>query len=256
MTNEELALKIQNGEKEYLTELWVNNVKFFHACAQKSYIKHLELCQSSGVTYDDIYQVCFFALVNAVQAFEPDKELKLLTYMSFQLQMQIYELLGIRTTKLRALNQAELASLDDHLTDDSETTFISSVPDPDSEEAFSRIENADSQAELRNALDSAISKLSSERAQIMRDRYFHDKSRRKIAKNLNLKIEELRHAEKAAFRILRRDLTLNKYRDELLSTRAYRATGLTTFKISHQSSVERTVVRLEQLTRQIKQTEG
>ena len=70
MTNEELAMQIQQGNKNAIAELWTAVTPFIYKCCYRFYHARTELCLSSGVTADDLIQTAFFALLNAVNSFD------------------------------------------------------------------------------------------------------------------------------------------------------------------------------------------
>lgn len=75
-TNEELAIRIKNGEKELYTQLWENTYKLLYQKANSFYYSNTELCRSCGVELEDIQQTCYFALCDAVEAYKTDSEYK------------------------------------------------------------------------------------------------------------------------------------------------------------------------------------
>lgn len=68
MTNEELAAKIQQGERELIPELWNQVEKFV---SQQAGICARKLEGFGGATEEDMYQSGFLALVDAVDSFNP-----------------------------------------------------------------------------------------------------------------------------------------------------------------------------------------
>ena len=72
MTNEETALKIQDGENLY-EQLWENNRGIISKLAFRFYRNHERACSSIGVELNDLIQCGFFALCDAAKAYNPDK---------------------------------------------------------------------------------------------------------------------------------------------------------------------------------------
>lgn len=79
-----MAVKIQSGESDLIDELWGQNeslcrMKAYNASNRGDiYNHHRDRCIQCGVTEDDILQVGFMALYEAVQAYKPDAGYKLL----------------------------------------------------------------------------------------------------------------------------------------------------------------------------------
>ena len=68
MTNEQLTLDIQNGNRAALTELWGAVRPLLLSMAWKFYQKQgKERCSSHGVTLEDLQQEAFFALWDAAR---------------------------------------------------------------------------------------------------------------------------------------------------------------------------------------------
>lgn len=68
MTNEQLTLDIQNGNRAALTELWGAVRPLLFSLAWKFYIRQgKERCAQRGVTLEDLQQEAFFALWDAAR---------------------------------------------------------------------------------------------------------------------------------------------------------------------------------------------
>jgi len=70
MSNEELAEKIQNGEKDLLPLLWEQVEKFIY---KQAGIRARQLNGLGGVSVDDLCQAGFLALVDAVESYATEK---------------------------------------------------------------------------------------------------------------------------------------------------------------------------------------
>lgn len=67
MTNEKLCTLIQEGQKEYLPDLW-NQTKRFGAAQARTFF--LSLGNLGGVELEDLLQSCWIALIQAVRYFK------------------------------------------------------------------------------------------------------------------------------------------------------------------------------------------
>ncbi len=244
MTNEELALKIQSGEQDLMTQLWEQNQGIVNQKAYKLFSLYCNRCASCGVELDDIIQICFFALRDAVQAYQPERGYKLLSYLKFPLLNHFNSLVGIRG-KRNLLDQCK--SLNETSGEDNDLEYIDLLADPNSEESFEDIIDNQFQSELRETLEKSISKLPANRADVIRKRYFEGETLQEIAAKRGVNSSYIRQLEVNALRKLRQDLTLQSFHDEILSRWAYRGTGLTSFKENWESSVERAVIKMEEL---------
>lgn len=85
-TNEELALLIQQGHKEYISELWANCYKLLYMLSDKFYFARTERLAACGYTQEDLYQGCFFVMLKMVEAYDPEKGYKFTSYAGWHLK--------------------------------------------------------------------------------------------------------------------------------------------------------------------------
>ena len=79
MTNEELAERIQRGEKELMLELWLQ----VHKLVIQIVRKYLPLDGSTNqIEWDDLIQAGFLAVMDAVDDFTPMAGFSFTTYLS------------------------------------------------------------------------------------------------------------------------------------------------------------------------------
>ena len=97
MTNEELALKIQNGERNLIPTLWEQVERFIYLKSENWYWQHEETCIRCGLALDDLKQVSYFAFLDAIRYYTSADSYKFLTYLVFPLRNRFNEACGIRT---------------------------------------------------------------------------------------------------------------------------------------------------------------
>jgi len=245
MTNEELAVKIQSGEKEHLETLWEQNRGLITIMSTRLYNSYQERCLSCGVELDDIIQCGYFALCEAIQAFKLDTGYKLMSYFKYPLLNQFHALVGLRRRKRDPLDDS--GSLNTLVGENETTERIDLLVDPASGEAFDNAESDIFNSQLRDALDEAIAVLSTRRAAAIRERYFGGKSQTEIAAEWGISNTRVSAIEREAFRTLRQMKSLQSFHKEILSNFAYKGTGLTSFRRCG-SSPELTVERAERIT--------
>ncbi len=75
MTNEELAIKIQNGESHLIAELWeqVKGIIYRRVSREMVFDSKKNRAATIGVTKEDLYQEGYFALVDAINYYAPEK---------------------------------------------------------------------------------------------------------------------------------------------------------------------------------------
>jgi DNA-directed RNA polymerase specialized sigma subunit len=77
MTNEELAIKIKAGELECAGQLWEQAKLLVCMLCNRFYGLHTDACRSAGVDADDLCQEGYFALMDAVDAYDEAGKYKL-----------------------------------------------------------------------------------------------------------------------------------------------------------------------------------
>lgn len=91
MTNEELAMRIKNGETELSEQLWFRvlpKVKKY-ACQYKDYGK-----QTNWVELDDLIQSGFLAMMDAVKHYDPAKGYEFEAYLKFPMIEHMRKCIG------------------------------------------------------------------------------------------------------------------------------------------------------------------
>lgn len=105
MNNEELIVLIQNGNKEYIPQLWDNVWKIIYKYCYKYCATHYRERIGAGVELEDMTQTSYFAFLKAVAAYKPEKGYKFTTYISHYLQNALNTLRGAIKTNLRTFFQ-------------------------------------------------------------------------------------------------------------------------------------------------------
>ena len=78
MTNEELAIRIQDGETELYTQLW-DNTKYLLFRIMRSKLNSAMI--PNHITIDDLRQEMYFALCKAVNYYDREKSFLFSTYL-------------------------------------------------------------------------------------------------------------------------------------------------------------------------------
>lgn len=246
ITNEELAVRFQNGEKELINELWNNTQKLFYLKSNNFYNRFTDKCIACGVELADIYQSCFLALHEAARAYKADSGYKFTTYITYSFKNAVNALLngGQKRRISDPLNNRPI-SLDVPLTEDTETTKADMLPDETAAESFDNAEERIYTEELHNALEQAMQTACNEReADILRRLYWNGETLAEAAKFFGVAPNAIHQSRNHAFRDIKRNFVaksiLQPYKD-FIESHAYHGTGLTSFRSSGTSSVERTV---------------
>ena len=193
MTNEELAVKIQQGETELIGVLWDQVHKFVRMMAKRRAL----LLEDTVVDADDLYQNGYFALLYAVKSFDPASGFSFITYLTRPLRSSFSEAAGCRTERQRKAKTWTHISLDAAVQEEG-TPLYAFVPDPVAENAFLEIERK----ELCRAVSQALEGLTDAQRDALIARHC-------LKKTLT---EEERKSEKEALRVLRQKKNLRDLR--------------------------------------------
>ena len=201
MSNEELAVLIQAGDRERILELWENIHLFIWQQANK---RAYTLDGRGGVTAEDLYQAGFFALLAAADGFDPSKGMTFISWLAMYLKAAFADAAGYRTQKARADPLQQATSLDAPLGDDSdEITLADCIPDPTADAAFDAVAEQDRMQRLRLALETAMKSLSQDEQDVLPARYYRRRTIDEIAADRGTDQKHIRQIAAKALRNLR-----------------------------------------------------
>lgn len=245
MTNEELAERIQAGEKALFADLWKQTEKLFRSLCGQWWGLYSERFTERGVVFEDLMQVSFFALVDAVEAYDAEKGYKFTTYIHYPMRNRFNEALGFRNNKRDALNGS--ASLDAPL--DSEepdgATLGDTVADPAAGDDLQTVDEQGRVEQLRGALKYAERKCTANQRRVFRLFHYTKIDARRAAAICGVSVGGYYDLLRRAHRAMRRDERLQQLREEWIGARAYKRTGLSAYRQNGASSVELLVERIE-----------
>lgn len=244
MSNEELAVAIQQGHTEYITQLWDNNQKLFNLLCNRWWTAHSERFTQCGLTQQDLMQECYFILIDAVAAYDSDSGFKFASYFRYPMQNRFNTLLGYRSRRGgNPLNNCY--SLNAPVACDEDIEALETIPDP--KQPFDDILHADYVAQLHIDLEGAIKrKLTAQQQDILCDYYYSGLSKSAIAEKYGLTRAKVHDILKNSYGKMSNDLDLRqKYGNEILQDRLFKGTGFVAFKNNGMSSVERTIEIIE-----------
>lgn len=194
MTNEELAVLIQNGERDKLLELWEQVQRFIRKQANR---RAFALDGAGGITSDDLVQAGYLALVRAVDHFDPTAGGTFLTYFGYWLKDAFNQAAGLRTKRDREDPLQSAISMDVPVNeDDGGDTLGDFIEDPQATQCFEWVE-------LHNALEKALHSLTEEQGAVIRCRYYQGLTLEQTGQALGLDWNAVRAVEQKAIRTLR-----------------------------------------------------
>lgn len=199
-TNEELAAAIQAGDRDKLPELWEQVGPFI---SMKSGMMARTLDGFGGVTAEDLYQSGYLAMVAAVEAFDPDRGYKFLTYLSTCLKTAFAEAAGYRSKKRDWLDYA--GGLNDPIPGTDDLTPADTVADARAAQDFEDAERRIWLSDLRRILDGAMEALPPLQRATVEAHHYQGKTLREIAEKNGVSIEAVRQRERKALCTLGRN---------------------------------------------------
>lgn len=240
MTNEQLTLDIQNGNRAALSQLWEAVRPLLFSLAWKFYTRQgKERCSSHGVTLEDLQQETFFALCDAVQAYRPEKGYQFTTYLHYATENRFKACMGIQG-KADALNHADRLERpipgDEEGREQGET-----LPDEQAERELLNVDEKAEQAHFHNVLEQALGELSVVQSAVVRHRFTQQHTRQQTAQALHITPQEVRREEARALQLLRGKPAVLCLREEALETAAYHGTGWFAWYFEQGSVEERLV---------------
>lgn len=168
-TNEQLALACQAGDKQAIAQLWEQTKALICSWCYHYYERGRDRCAACGVELADLQQEGFLALLDAVQAFEPEREYKFTSWLKFPLKNRCNALLGKRGAP-RLLNGC--GSLDETIGEDKDTAIMDMIADPSAGEEFESVEDQEYNRQLHEALQEAMDTLQEKHRDILQWRYY------------------------------------------------------------------------------------
>lgn len=194
MTNEELVALIQAGERDKLPELWEQVERF--VALQANRLLHAmgpDKAALAGVEFGDLYNSGYFALVDAVERYDPADGCKFITMLGMRLKSYFSETTGFRLARQRKdpLNSAK--SMDARLKENDEDSgaFGDFIPDPKAAQALQAVEDTIQRDYTRKAVREALEQLPVEERLAVKAYYYEGRTRRQAGRTV-LERAELR----------------------------------------------------------------
>lgn len=238
MSNEDLAILAKSGEKEYIIQLWQQCERFILMKAKQyynnSYNKILEI--------DELKDIGYFALLDAVDYFKPQKGGKFLTVLTYFLSKHFEKAITKKDAALRAL------SLDEQLGDDDGFTLADTLADKN---AAKDLENVVDEQTLEYAdktiSDACKAVLSPLQNEVLYKIFFKQMDLVVVAASLNVTKQDIARVCRSAFTRLRHCSYTQRLRELLeympedfnIYSEGLKHTGITYYKQTGYSSVER-----------------
>ncbi len=211
MSNEELAVLIQEGRIDLFPELYEQTYKLLIKIAHRLFRLNEFILKTAGIEFDDLTQESYFALKEAVKAY--NGEYMFTSFLNYSLRNRIRSLIG---KKHDAVLRSD--SLDKPITgnESEELTLADIIPSPNNE--INRIIKKEFTRQLHNDLEKCLSKLNPQAQETIKARFYHNMTYESLALKNNITVQEVQNQLNKSMRKLRqgRSLqTLKAYRDDI-----------------------------------------
>ena len=250
MTNEELATRIKAGQRELIPQLWgqIEGLCTLHANRVSRALPSTAVCD-----FDDLYQSGYFAMLQAIEYFDPDSGYSFNTYFNHCHQAAMAEASGFRTAKQKKDPTRFAKSLDAPISDDDETTLGEITAD--SRDPIKDLENEMYNEAARQAIGSLLGLLVENEREVIERHFFAGERYTEIAKDMKITKQRVNQLKDAAFRKMRRKAFVvpeaKFFREYVENHTNYSLHyGVSTFLRTHTSEVEALVFERDRLERE------
>ncbi len=203
LSNEELAARIKNGDTSLIPLLWGGCRSTVTLLAARNRgVTENRAC----IDWDDLIQCGYFAMLEAIKSYDPEKGYKFVTYMTYKYKNEIYALIGAKKMHNGYIFPPFVDSLNVTVENDSHETELIDMLENDSGE---NIERDYEKKELQQIVRAAVAELPERERYVIQERYFNEREKVQIADGKRYKDgNDVTRTEDRALRMLRRDKAL------------------------------------------------
>lgn len=194
-----------------------------------------------GVEVDDLKQAGFLALIEAVKTFEAGRA-KFLTWYVYYLRRAFNEAQGLRGRRSDLLDRCPI-SLDGEKSDDSEETWIDTIPD--NEDHIENVNDKIYREELRAAIEKALDEIPARQALIVRRTELEQRSLVETGEEAGVSAAWVHQLRNKGLTALRNNRGLRAFLADHINY--YRFVGTNQFNTTRMSSTELLALRRMEL---------
>ena len=246
MSNEELALKIQNGDNSIIPQLWEQVERFIYKLA----LKWAGAYNRPDITAEDLYQSGYFALLDAVQRFEYGRG-DFLTVLSFSLKTAFSGALKWHCGRPPQDASFYCVSLNAPVQGAEDTTLEDNIPDD--YDAFEDVEEQLYQEYVSKTCRSAVESLPEKQKICVELHFFNGETQRSIAEKMNVSGQYVHQLVSNGLHSLRKSSFAPELSEIYFGSRNYYSgVGYMRYKLTGTSAPERELLRKEKKEREYK----
>lgn len=238
MSNEDLVTAIKHGENR-MGELW-DQVRGFVVKRARRIMTALD--GRADIELDDLVQSGYLALTAAVAEYNPG-EAAFLTFLSYHLKTAFAEATHFRSLRDQRESKTVVLSLDAPLGgDEGEGLTIGDLlQDPGGEAQLKDVEDQIWLDQLQKAVADAFHEMPAEQRELLRLRFWDNKTLKELSQSLSVSIENVRQRERKALQTLRRPHVIRLLRP-YYDFDYYSGASLTAFRNSGMSIQDRYLI--------------
>ena len=243
-----ICCEIRQGNMSRAGILWKKHTRGLAAILARRYAS----VAPAHVTFDDLFQSGYIAMINAAQCFDGSRGASWGTCYGWEYSREVARLCGWGKHRRELMDSAE--SLDAPLPyeDNCDTTLndITGNNDPNYDDIERRIYNE----QLHNALEGVISTLMPTQQYSVRRHYFNNETHGQIAGALNMTPQRVSQIIRSSLHEMRTEHNREKLRKYIeLETPYYLMVSPSKFQSTHTSPVERIAIIREAIYKRIKE---
>ena len=203
MSNEELALLVQQGDTGAAAELWENCRRLIQMLAWRYYSVYTAALSGAGAELDDLDQEGYFVMLDAVEAFSPEKGYCFTTYLNFHARKHFDELSG-RRGKRELLNDGY--RLETPVGDEEDGMMLGdTIGDPNAAAELDDVAELDEREGIARDVRAAVGRLPEPERMVIRMRYYRNASYAGIAEKVGKTAQQVQRIHTRALAALGRD---------------------------------------------------
>lgn len=225
-TNEELARRIKEGERELLPELWEGVRRYIYAVAYKWWRAWRD--NRPGLDVNDVVHRGCIALYESITDYDPERG-AFLSWLHYLLLTAFCVELGCRTPAQLKRPENQAISLSLPAGDESEDiTLEDMLEDPEAENAFNDVEEDVYQYQAAEVVKQALCELSERQQEVIWGKYYEGKTLSEISEVIGISISAVQQHERKAYRILQKNPSIRELHHG--DRNLFRHTGYTAWK--------------------------
>lgn len=243
MSNEEIVARIQAGEETLCGVLW-DQVEKLAAWKARRYIHALD--GFGGVEFEDLYNSCYPAMLEAIKTYDPAAG-AFSTWFMYNIKTAFAVAAGCQTAKAKEDPLHYAISLSQPIGEDEDDSVLSDViQDTQSHVAFELAEAQILFGQIQETLAEALREIPADQSEVLQKRYFEKKNLAETGQALGITSSSVRSLENKGLRAIRQSNIVNKLRPLYNDFDYYSGSGLGAFRSSGMSIQERYLVYEEQ----------